>query len=57
MAGTPRTISGRGNPEAKAGENIREGKSRKDVTEKGKQTGQQQENVEVLPTWSPSRFV
>lgn len=37
MARTPRTLSRGGHPEAKAGENIGEGKSREDVTEKGKQ--------------------
>ena len=35
MARTPRTFSRRGHAEAKAGENIGQGKSRKDVTEKG----------------------
>ena len=34
MARTPRTLSGRGHPEAKAGENIGQGESRQDVSEK-----------------------
>ena len=57
MARTPRTLSRRGDTEAKAGENIGQGKPCEDVTEKGKQTDQQQEIAEVLPTRSPSRFV
>jgi hypothetical protein len=57
MARTPRTFSRRGRAEAKAGENIRQGKSREDVTKKPKHTNQQQEMVEVLPTRSLSRFV
>ena len=36
MARTPRTLSRRGHPEAKAGENIGQGKPREDVTEKAK---------------------
>ena len=43
MARTPRTFSRRGHPEAKAGENIGQGKSREDVTEKAKQANQQKE--------------
>jgi hypothetical protein len=42
MARTPRTFSRRGHPEAKAGENIGQGKPRKDVTEKAKETNQQE---------------
>ena len=57
MARTPRTFSGRGHPEAKAGENIGQGKSREDVIEKNKQTNQQKEIVEVSLTRSSSRFV
>ena len=57
MARTPRTFSRRGHPEAKAGENIGQGKPREDVTEKAKQTNQQEEISEVLPTRSLSRFV
>ena len=38
MARTPRTFSRRGHAEAKAGENIGQGKSREDVTEKAKQS-------------------
>ena len=34
MARTPRTLSRRGDAEAKAGENIGQNKSREDVTEK-----------------------
>ena len=43
MARTPRTLSRRGHAEAKAGENIGQGKSREDVTEKSMQTNQQEE--------------
>ena len=43
MARTPRTFSRRSHAEAKAGENIGQGKPRKDVTEKAKQTNQQEE--------------
>ena len=57
MAWTPRTFSRRGHAEAKAGENIRQGKPREDVTEKAKQTNQQEEISEVSLTRSPSRFV
>ena len=57
MARTPRTFSRRGHTETKAGENIRQGKSREDVTEKAKQTDQQKQISEVSPTRSPSRFV
>ncbi len=41
MAPTPRSFSRRSHPEAKAGENIGQGKPREDVTEKAKQTDQQ----------------
>ena len=41
MARTPGAFSGRGHPETKAGENIRQGKSREDVTERAKETNQQ----------------
>ena len=57
MARTPRTFSRRGHAEAKAGENIGQGKPREDVTEKAKQTNQQEEISEVSLTRSPSRFV
>ena len=57
MARTPRTFSRRGHPEAKAGENIGQGKPREDVTEKAKQTNQQEEISEVSLTRSSSRFV
>ena len=57
MARTPRTFSRRGHPEAKAGENIGQGKPRKDVTEKAKETNQQEEIFEVSLTRSPSRLV
>jgi len=43
MAWTPRTFSRRGYSEAKAGENIGQGKPRDDVTEKAKQTDQQKQ--------------
>ena len=48
MAGTPRTFSRRGDTEAKAGENIGQGKPREDVTEKAKQTDQQKQISEVF---------
>jgi hypothetical protein len=48
MARTPRTFSGRGHPEAKAGENIGQSKPREDVTEKAKQTNQQKQISEVF---------
>ena len=57
MAWTPRTFSRRGHAEAKAGENIGQGKPREDVTEKAKQTVQQKQISEVSLTRSPSRFV
>ena len=57
MARTPRTFSRRGHTETKAGENIGQGKSREDVTEKAKQTDQQKQISDVSPTRSPSRFV
>jgi hypothetical protein len=40
MARTSRTFSRGGHPEAKAGENIGQGKPPEDVTEKAKQTNQ-----------------
>ena len=52
MARTPRTFSRRGHAEAKAGENIGQGKSREDVTGKAKQTNQQEEISEVSLTRS-----
>ncbi len=42
MAETPRTFSSRGDPEAKAGENTGQGKPPEDVTEKARQTNQQE---------------
>ena len=57
MARTPRTFSRRGHAEAKAGENIGQGKPREDVTEKAKQANQQEEISEVSLTRSSSRFV
>ena len=57
MAWTPRTLSRRGHAEAKAGENIGQGKARENVTENARQTDQQKEICEVSLTWSPSRFV
>jgi len=56
MARTPRAFSRRSHPEAKAGENIGQGKPREDVTEKAKQN-QQQEIFEVSLTRSRSGFV
>ena len=59
MAGTPRTFSRGSHIEAKAGENIGQGKPREDVTEKAKETNQQEEISECLtdlesepPCWS-----
>ena len=57
MAWTPRAISRRGHAEAKAGENIGQGKPREDVIEKAKQTDQQKQISEVSLTRSPSRFL
>ena len=57
MARTPRTFSRGSHIEAKAGENIGQGKPREDVTEKAKETNQQEEIAEVSPTRSLSRFV
>ena len=57
MARTPRTFSRRSHAEAKAGENIGQSKPREDVTEKAKQTNQQEEISEVSLTRSPSRFL
>jgi hypothetical protein len=56
MAGTPRTFSRRGRAEAKAGENIGQGKPREDVTEKTIHHNQQKEISEVSLTRSPSYF-
>ena len=57
MAGTPRTLSRGSHIEAKAGENIGQGKPREDVTEKAKETNQQEEISEVSLTRSLGRFV
>jgi len=57
MARPPRTFSRRSHAEAKAGENTGQGKPRKDVTEKAKETNQQEEIFEVSLTRSPSRLV
>jgi hypothetical protein len=57
MARTPRTFSRRSHAEAKAGENIGQGKPREDVTEKAKQTDQQKQISEVSLTGSSRRFV
>jgi hypothetical protein len=57
MARTPRTFSRRGRAEAKAGENIRQGKRRENLNEKARQTNQQAERSEVSLTRSPSRFL
>ena len=48
MAGTPRTFSRGSHIEAKAGENIGQGKPGEDVTEKAKQTDQQKQISEVF---------
>ena len=57
MARTARTISGRSHAEAKAGENIGQGKAHKDVTEKAKKTNQHEEISEVSVARSLVRFV
>ncbi|SRR5258708_34897915 len=57
MARTPRRITRRGHPKAKAGENIGQGKSREDVSERAKQTNREKEVFEFSLTRSPSRFV
>ena len=57
MARTPRTFSRGSHIEAKAGENIGQGKPPEDVTEKAKETNQQEEIPEVSPTRSLGRFV
>jgi hypothetical protein len=57
MARTPRAFSRRSHPEAKAGENIGQGKPHEGVNEKAKETNQQQEEIpEVSLTRSLSRF-
>ena len=56
MARTPRTFSRRGHAEAKAGENIGQGKPSEDLTEKVKKQ-KQKEISEVSLTRSSSRFV
>jgi hypothetical protein len=57
MARTPRTFSRRGHAEAKAGENIGQGKSREDVTEEAMQTNQREAVSEFSLTRSPGRHV
>jgi len=57
MARTPRTFSRRGRAEAKAGENIGQGKPPEDMTEKPKQTDQQKQISQISLTRSSSRFV
>jgi hypothetical protein len=57
MARTPRTFSRRGRAEAKAGENIGQGKSREDVTQKAMQTNQRKAISQVSLTGRPSRLV
>ena len=57
MAGTPRTFSRGSHIEAKAGENIRQGKSREDLTDKPKQTDRRNRSPEVSLTLSSSRFL
>ncbi len=57
MARTPRTFARRSHAEAKAGENIGQSKPREDVTEKTRQTNQQEDISELSLTRSPSRFL
>jgi hypothetical protein len=57
MARTPRTFAGGSHTEAKAGENIGQSKPCEDVTEKAKQTNQQEYISELSLTRSPIRFL
>ena len=57
MAGTPRTFSRGTHIEAKAGENIGQGKPPEDVTEKAKEINQQEGISDVSLTRSLGRFV
>jgi len=57
MARTPRTLSRRGRAEAKAGENIGQGKPREDVIEKTNEANQQKETSEFSLTRSSGRSV
>ena len=57
MAWTPRALSRRGRAEAKAGENTGQGKPREDVSEKAKETNQQEDISDVSLTRSLGRFV
>ena len=57
MARTSRTFSRGSHIEAKAGENIGQGKPREDVTEKAKETNQQEGISDVSLTPSLGRFV
>ena len=57
MARTPRTFARRSRAEAKAGENIGQSKPREDVTEKAKQTNQQEDISELSLSRSPSWFL
>ncbi len=57
MAQTPRTFARRSHAEAKAGEHIGQGKPPEDVTEKAKQTNQQEDISELSLTRSPSRLL
>jgi len=57
MARTPRTFACRSHAQAKAGENIAQGKPHEDVNEKPRQTNRQVEISEVLLTRTFGRFV
>ena len=57
MARTARTFAGRSHTEAKAGENIGQSKPCEDVTEKAKQTNQQEDISELSLTRGSGRFV
>jgi len=57
MARPPRTFARGSHPEAKARENIGQGKRREDVSEGCKQTNHQRESVEVLSTRGLRCFV
>ena len=57
MARTPRAFSRGSHPEAKAGENIGQGKPHEDVTEKAKEINQQEDISDVSLTRSLGCFV
>ena len=56
MARTPRTFSRRGHAEAKAGENIGQGKLREDVTEKGISNRSLRIEYSICSNWPRNSF-